>query len=112
MLHIYMEYILDKHIVSGCLYHISDWPAVRTGPWSIIIWFITLTTILHVLVVLTDFFGFLMTLETKYKKDLKRKNNLKQKRKNRTKSHFVLFFFLTAFYLYSWVYTNVSIVVI
>ena len=34
MLHIYMEYILDKHIVSGCLYHVPDW-ACSTG-WSMV----------------------------------------------------------------------------
>jgi len=34
MLQIYMEYILDKHIVSGCLYHVPDW-ACSTG-WSMV----------------------------------------------------------------------------
>ena len=34
MLQIYMEYILDKHIVSGCLYHVPDW-AYSTG-WSMV----------------------------------------------------------------------------
>ena len=34
MLQIYMKYILDKHIVSDCLYHVPDW-ACSTG-WSMV----------------------------------------------------------------------------
>ena len=34
MLQIYMEYILDKRIVSDCLYHVSDW-ACGTD-WSMV----------------------------------------------------------------------------
>ena len=29
-----MEYIIDKHIVSGCLYHVPDWTC-STG-WSMV----------------------------------------------------------------------------